>query len=111
MPHRLHIPRIGETIELAESWTFTLHEERRNEKLIKMVDPNYQSPGWSRPANPQTWTVTLPADWELRVDRIYIRNGQSRFDSVTFSCPYNGKKVRFWARLSDVNKMVIKESE
>lgn len=104
----LHIPRIGELITLAEPWTFTLHKERRNVSLIKQVDPTYNKQGWQLYGHgQQTWTVTLPERWELKVDRIYIRNGQRNFDSITFSCPYNGKRVRFWVKLDDANKIVM----
>lgn len=104
----LYIPRIGELITLAQPWTFTLHEERRNISLIKQVDPAYTGNGsgiYGRSG--QTWVVTLPERWELKVDRIYIRNGQRNFDSITFSCPYNGKRVRFWVKLDDANKIVM----
>lgn len=107
----LHIPRIGELITLAEPWTFTLWEERRNLTLIKMVDPSYDGHGWYRNNQHKTWTVTLPAGWELKVARIYIRNGQSDFDSITFTCPYNGKNVRFWVKLKDANKIVMEEAQ
>lgn len=66
----------------------------------------------------------LRAETELKIDRYYIRQGMGEFDSVTFrsdcwfSSPgdplftkkyVNGRKtksIRFWAKLSDVNKMV-----
>jgi hypothetical protein len=108
MAHRLHIPRIGEEITLAEPWTFTLWEEHRNIKLINQIDKTYAGSGYGRYGRtPKSWSVTLPDKWELKVERIYIRQNQSDFDSVTFSCPYNGKRVRFWVKLADVNTMVI----
>lgn len=113
----LYIPRIGELITLAEPWTFLLHEERRNVSLIKQVDPTYTGNGYGTsgiygPARiHRSWTVTLPERWELKVDRIYIRNGQGNFDSITFSCPYNGKRVRFWVKLHDANKIVMVDQQ
>lgn len=112
----LHIPRIGEVITLAEPWTFTLHEEHRNLSLIKRVDPTYTGRGYGTsgvygPGRCKSWDVTLPARWELKVDRIYIRNGLSNFDSVTFRSSYNGKPVRFWVKLSDVNKIMMEEKK
>lgn len=110
---QLHIPRIGDKITLAEPWTFTLHEERRNVSLIKQVDPTYTGNGYGTPGvygparTSGSWQVTLPERWELRVDRIYIRLNQADFDSITFSCPYNGKRVRFWVKLNDANKIVM----
>ena len=104
--NQLHIPRIGEVITLAEPWTFTLHEESRNISLIKKVDPQYTGNGWGR--SYKKWDVTLPAGCELKISRIYIRNGQSSFDSITFTSRYNNKPVRFWVKLNDANKIVMK---
>ena len=101
--NKLHIPRLGEVITLAEPWTFTLHEESRNFSLIKKIDPDHAV----RYSGRKTWSVTLPAKSELKIARIYIRNGQSAFDSVTFSCSYNGKTARFWVKLNDANKIVM----
>ena len=55
-------------------------------------------------------SVTLPVGTELSVDRIYIRKGASDYSSVTFnvlSIPNVKKKgrVRFFARLDDVNNL------
>jgi hypothetical protein len=71
-------------------------------------------------------SVTLPAGTILKVDRIYIRKGQGDYSSITFFAeglgetivPASGqvsarqydakkKKLRFWAKLSDVNTMTI----
>ncbi|ATW58087.1 hypothetical protein CNR34_00154 [Pseudomonas phage nickie] len=65
----------------------------------------------------------LRAETRLKIDRIYIRQGQGDFDSVTFRSDcwmsnlgdplftkkyVNGRKVpsiRFWAKLADVNRI------
>jgi len=80
--------------------------------------------GKSDDHNPWSWhgskdqtpiKVSLPKGTVLAVDRIYIRQQASDFDSVTFrlqSTPGGKKgKPRFWAKLSDVNKinMVVEE--
>lgn len=111
MPSNLFIPSIGDTIILSGPWTFTLYEETRNMKLVKVVDLSYTGngyPAWTnrRPA-PRTWTVTMPALTTLIVDRIYIRNGNEDFSSLTFRTSFQGKNVRFWAKLDDVNKIVM----
>jgi hypothetical protein len=58
----------------------------------------------------------------LVVDRIYIRNGQSDFDSMTFSVydgpmtnlvakarggTWTGRAPRFWVKLEDANGMEV----
>jgi len=47
---------------------------------------------------------TFPVGTVLSIDRIYIKNGQTDYNSVTFRLvdPYR-KGVRFWAKLADVN--------
>lgn len=49
---------------------------------------------------------TFPVGTLLSIDRIYIKNGQSDYDSVTFRLidPYR-KGIRFWAKLCDVNNI------
>lgn len=56
---------------------------------------------------------------ELKIDRIYLRQGQKDFDSVSFrsncwvsnldapaiNIPRKTKGIRFWAKLADVNRI------
>lgn len=65
--------------------------------------------------NKKLLKVTLPKNTTLVVNRIYIRQGASAFDSVTFSIPKNKKLppelarfggARFWAKLNDVNEII-----
>jgi hypothetical protein len=68
-----------------------------------------------------SWDVTLPATTKLKVARIYIRVGVSAYSSLTFTIVETplvsplGKKLKgraaFWAKLADVNKMVIKKPD
>jgi len=74
--------------------------------------------------------VILPAGTSLKVDRIYIRKGKGEYSSITFFAdglgetivPASGlawrrqydakkKKLRFWAKLADVNTMNIKTNK
>ncbi len=48
---------------------------------------------------------TIPKNTVLEVDRIYIRKGASGFSSITFKWIKDGKTVRFWAKLNDVNSI------
>lgn len=53
--------------------------------------------------------VKLEAGTELKVDRVYIRKGAKDFSSLSFfikNGPY--KSSRFWAKLNDVNAMIVK---
>lgn len=48
-------------------------------------------------------THTLPKGSVLTVDRIYIRKGAADFDSISFWLV--GSKLKFWARLDNVNEI------
>lgn len=51
--------------------------------------------------------IKIPSGTELSFDRIYIRKGNKDFSSVTFyaKIPDIKKKIRFFAKLEDVNKI------
>ncbi len=134
---KLYIPTIGERFTLIEPWTFEVFAERRNIKLfeyLKLMVP-YESTygnGYRMPQNPnppdrseghEAWNRwnnmpftlhTFPVGTPIKVARIYIRAGVSDYDSLTLSIVKNSipgvKKhigMRFWAKLADVNKMVV----
>jgi len=114
------IPSLDTNIQLAKPWTFSLYNERRNNKLIetlRLCDPSkehYQM--WQEfhtkyPYRQVIGPVTLPAGTILGLSRIYIRRPYTDFDSVTFSlkkgnCPEKHIHGRFWAKLRDVNRIV-----
>lgn len=102
---RLFIPTLGTKLTLAEDWTFALHGEHRNGGMfhaLGLKQPQdrygYYAPSMSVPA-------TLPAGTELTVRRIYIRQGQAGFDSVTFSVLIGKRQHRFWVKLEDANSI------
>lgn len=62
----------------------------------------------TRPRDYARYACTVPRGTRLRVDRIYIRQGAPDFDSLTFwALDLAKKRVRFFAKLADVNTMVI----
>ena len=128
---KLYIPTIGDEIILDEDWTFTLHNEHRNESLFyflgieKEIYTKFNAWDTNRPFEVfsfKTQEVKLPKNTKLIIDRIYIRNNQKEFDSITFKMSKDVKATiprsnirpkritpRFWVRLSDANKIKIKE--
>ena len=114
---KLYIPPLGTVLTLAEPWTFVVYNEYRNTALmhaagLERCHLNGVNPYLVKDAG----IHTFPAGTQLTVDRIYIKQGASNFNSVTFrtrdvtSPPRKGRKepvVRFWAKLRDVNEMVI----
>lgn len=114
----LFIPPLGTEIELGEPWTFDLYQEHRNFDfnvhlgIIKLDGDSWQR--WSYRHEDRSSKVTLQPGTLMKVDRIYIRRGCGDFDSVTFRMSHqDGKKLkksqRFWVKLVDANKIVMKE--
>lgn len=117
---RFFVPEIGTVVRLAKDWTFRLHYEYRNEKLLELFGRSFSWRGLDyNDHGKKVGDVTLKAGAELSVNRVYIRQGAGDFSSITFylspkSVIVIGKseivskgKVRFWAKLSDVNKMEV----
>jgi alkylated DNA repair dioxygenase AlkB len=115
----LCIPEIGSVVKLVEDWSFALYREGRNWDLVELTCPNIDRYDYRNHGKVLDF-ITLQKDTELRVDRIYVRKGKSEYSSITFviqATPdarfmVNGKgkksrptlkKVRFWAKLADVN--------
>lgn len=100
------IPAIGDVVRLASDWKFRLFEEGRNATMLSEIR-SVQTNKWI--ADSRYWQVTIPAGTELKVDRVYVRAGQrnANYNSVTFRTRYNGKSVRFWAKLKDVNNIIV----
>jgi hypothetical protein len=132
---KLYIPTVGDSIRLTADWTVQLHNEERNETLMRLFNDtrDFES-RWAKPPVPSsTVPVVIPAGEILKVDRIYIRKGQGEFDSITFlwvgkATPArtefvpgldwgNGRKdpdrtvkipkkpVRFWVKLDNANEI------
>lgn len=152
---QLRIPYLGERILLAQDWTFHLYDEYRNETLTKELGyrrfshnmndinnnvnqpdlyPDISSTPWEVDNRMYKKKVTLPAGSVLSIKRIYIRQGLSDYDSITFNllytplahfCPKNGFKnmggnkaviplvkgdkgrISFWAKLPEINDNLV----
>lgn len=115
-PVQFLIPDIGTILQLTEDWTFRLYSERRNCAMLKKIGKSVTA-SWG-PAAMQEYEVTIPVCSQLGVDRVYIRKGAVDFSSITFNLHkgseiiFNGKAIkafgRFWAKLSDVNRMKVR---
>jgi hypothetical protein len=105
---KMFIPDIGTIITLKEDWTFDLYYEYRNMSLIdKLVDDESKKFNWDK-SHFESIKCLFCQDTILKVDRIYIRKGNSDYSSLTFYVK-NGKYqgCRFWAKLHDVNEMEV----
>jgi len=127
-PMQFFVPDIGTIVRLTQDWTFRLHSESRNYDMFQLVGLPYSadqsiSPAWGRHRGTKGPTeVTFKAGTVLKIDRVYIRKGVSDYSSITFNIVkgknsvltagklehvFKAKGARFWAKLSDVNKMVV----
>jgi hypothetical protein len=132
-PCHMMIPEIGTVLRLEEDWTFQLHSEYRNEKVIALVGKEFKEDWtWEREGRkaPGPWEVTIRKGALLTVDRLYVRKGADDYSSLTFilrqdgkpTLAFGGKEIeckggfkhfgvsgvaRFWAKLEDVNRMVV----
>ena len=122
---KLFIPRLGTRLKLLEDWEFTLYNEGRN---FDVWEPLTRTP-WSTPYTPAGYELNdapavLEAGTVLSVARIYIRQGQSDFNSVTFNIietsnpalipikkggTFNGQQRRFWVTLDDANTLEVEK--
>ena len=121
---KLYIPEIGDEIILSEPWTFSLYSEHRNDGIGIVL--GYVNEGRERFARwkcndgrsgyhcydvIEAAQITFPKGTKLKVDRIYIRKGNSEYSSLSFRISYHENKdllkKRFWAKLEDVNSMNI----
>lgn len=111
MAMKLFIPAVGYRIKLTKNWTFSLYGESRNKTMFEYACKVYSKyiSRWGEKL--QHTNVTVPANTVLEVDRVYVRTankskmGDDDYDSVTFKFVDSKKKVRFWAKLTDVNEI------
>lgn len=123
---QITIPTIGSDLILEEPWAFMLYHESRNIGFLENLghDPwkgtkiDTGEKNWNGdPIHDIVTEVALPKGTRLKVDRIYIKKGAGRFDSVTFTMKrgnYPGNKKlggRFWVKLNDVNRIVCSWDE
>ena len=100
---KIWIPTIGDHVRLTENWSFLIKADWRNMSMLNLIQSTpVVVGGGSR-------SMTLPAGTVLKIERVYIRSSFREFDSVTFrvraSPDRRFEKCRFFAALSDVNKM------
>ena len=131
---KLFIPKLGTKITLLKPWTFKLEDEHRNEKFFDAIHGEdkrtiaYYGYGPSYQTNPTPTAVcrtpfvlkradptptTLPKGTELFIERIYIRKGAGKFDSMTFRILKGGPVPagRFWVNISEINGKMEIETE
>lgn len=116
MAFTLFVPPLGTRLVLMQPWDFKLYNEQRNATLMALLGDTRKFSYDPEPIN-----ATLPPGTELIIDRYYIKNGMSDFDSVSFRIAgvsavaqtyswdpkTSRRQVRFWAKLEDVNTLRV----
>lgn len=87
---RMHIPRIGNSIQLLEPWTFPVFLAYVNIEFLRKIYPVWMNGRTYGNANvEESKAVTLPVGTVLKISRIYIRQGKGSYDSVTFTVTHH----------------------
>ena len=119
---KFFVPAVGYQIVLAADWNFSLYLEDRNDTCLKLLAPkvyedvksnwhNRSHTGKGRLFDYKHESVMLPKGTKLEIDRVYVRTankakeGSDNYDSITFKVVGEKSKVRFWAKLEDVNNI------
>lgn len=119
---KFFVPAVGYQIVLAADWNFSLYLEDRNDTCLKLLAPkvyedvksnwhNRSKSGKGWPLDYKHESVMLPKGTKLEIDRVYVRTankakeGSDNYDSITFKVVGEKSKVRFWAKLEDVNNI------
>ncbi|WNA15810.1 hypothetical protein XaC1_167 [Xanthomonas phage XaC1] len=103
---QMFIPSIGTEIVLTKDWKFKLFFEHRNDSLVEYF--KLTAPSGSRYIWDEYEEVTLPEGTEIKIDRLYIKKGNSCYDSVSVyaKIPGEKRKRRFWVKLHDFNTII-----
>lgn len=109
---KLWIPKCGDAVRLDSDWTFTLYDEYRNIDVFDKLVTGYVRDNANYYNTPRkTSQVTLTAGTELVFDRIYIRQNNDEYASVTFMVKDSSIDDlvgdRFWVKLDDANTMEL----
>jgi hypothetical protein len=108
---KLFIPHLKTLLKLERDWFFELNPEYRNMSLYQVFSGQIIDRWAANAPFRKMLPVTIPKDTILSLDRIYIRNGNRQYDSVTFRIP---KKMgnppelagcRFWVKLDQANEI------
>lgn len=112
---KLFIPTIGDVLSVTEPWPFTFHQGGINYRIFEELFELGE--GRPKPAagdiiqayrrlDSRQFDLLLRMGTLLKVDRVYIRQNRSNYDSLTFRI-LGRTHCRFWAELKDVNHMRV----
>lgn len=113
---KIFIPDIGTNLTLKENWEFILYHEEKNANLFDKLGLGEVELYWEWEKNkkpPSHPLVILPKTTILTVERVYIKKNKSDYSSIAFKILDSPnkvlKKLHFFAKLKDVNNMIIED--
>lgn len=115
---QLNVPFIGEQLQVARDWHFSLSYNRQNEALLKIVAPDdlatkiqelgYEKLFYTSIAAP--FPFVLPAGTILTVVNVYIQQLTGNYDTIRFkieACPDSRLRNKsFVVKMSQANQLI-----
>jgi len=101
---KVFIPSVGDHIVLVEPWIFSLVKNHKNKAVFDALNAPYLK-GLPDTNGETIGSVKLPAGTTVLIEDIYAGKNSSK--TVSLSVLIKNKKCRFFASISDVNKMVF----
>ncbi len=109
---KLFIPAVGYRIRLTQDWSFNLYTEHRNKTMFDARGLKFEDHWGGYRDKMKSVPVSVDSGTILEVDRVYVRTmsksattKEDDYDSVTFKVVGAATKIRFWAKLEDVNNI------
>jgi len=106
---RLFIPGIGIILH----WLAIGHLNYILKEEIKVLLQNtiffQKKDGWDKKneIDGKYYLVTQEAGTVFSTNRLYVKQGQKDFESITLLAQNGNKKGRFWVKLEDINNAII----
>ena len=99
---KIFIPEVGDTLVLIEEWIFSLVKNHKTKNVFDVLNAPYLK-GLFNSQGEVVGQVKLPAGTVVVFEDIYA--GKKSSKTVELSTTIKNKKCRFFANISDINKM------
>lgn len=100
---KIHIPQVGDILELEANWNCKIFNEKRNESVFKALGIDLKD------QEDTNIDITFLKGTVFKVTRLYVRAPASSYDSITLaviSSPIKSlAKTKFWVKIMDANQM------
>lgn len=79
---KIWLPKCGDAVRLTKDWSFQLHEEYRNSEVWRLQSGSAMGCQYRPVLN--KISCMMPCGTELVFDRLYVRQDNDAYASVTF---------------------------